>query len=321
MHIAIIAGGPSEEREVSLKSAQLIVDHLDRAKYSFRLIEMGSHQFYHTESNTYVDLNDFSLTIDGQKETFDFVFIIIHGRPAEDGKLQGYFEWMNIPYSTCDVLCSALTFNKHLCKQFLQGSDILMAQSRLIRRGEQWSSTDLESLGLPLFVKPNNNGSSVAVTKVHTLDQMEAALAKVFEIDKEALIEQFIEGVEYSAGVIQVGKEIHALPVTEIRTKNEFFDYEAKYLGASEEITPARLSKDETSRIQQLSKKVYTLLGCSGVCRVDYIYSQGQFYFLEVNTIPGMSNVSMIPQQALAYGWTITELLDKIIESKLYSHH
>ncbi|GAA5222202.1 D-alanine--D-alanine ligase family protein [Membranihabitans marinus] len=317
MHIAVIAGGPSEEREVSLNSAQLIVDHLDKNKHSFRLIEMETKSFIHRESGQRIDLNDFSLNIDGNKEFFDFAFIIIHGRPAENGKLQGYFDWMNIPYSTAGVLCSALTFNKHVCKQFLSGRGIPMARSVLIGRSMDIPRAEVAELGLPLFVKPNNNGSSVAVTKISDLSDLDNALAKVFEVDDEALVEEFIDGVEYSAGVIYVDQQTHTLPVTEIRPTKEFFDYEAKYLGASEEITPARLSVSDTQKIQELSSTIYHLMGCTGVCRVDFIHSKGEFYFLEVNTIPGMSKASMIPQQSIAYGWSITTLLEKIMASKL----
>lgn len=317
MHIAIIAGGPSEEREVSLNSAQLIESHLDKTQHSYRLIEMETKSFIHRESGQNIDLNDFSLMVNGEKELFDFVFIIIHGRPAENGKLQGYFDWMNIPYSTADVLCSALTFNKHVCKQFLEGRGIPMAQSVLVHRNEKVDRQRVSEMGLPLFVKPNNNGSSVAVTKINQLEDLDAALDKVFEVDTEALIEEFIDGIEYSAGVIYVDQQTHTLPVTEIRPTKEFFDYEAKYLGASEEITPARLSEADTQKIQNLSAKIYHILGCSGVCRVDFIHSKGEFYFLEVNTIPGMSKASMIPQQSIAYGWSITTLLEKIIASKL----
>ncbi|WP_236978345.1 D-alanine--D-alanine ligase family protein [Membranihabitans maritimus] len=315
-NIAVIAGGNSAEREVSLNSAKLVLEHLDKERYNVRLLEMNGNRFYHAESGNYIDLNDFSLRVEDKKEFFDFAFIIIHGTPAEDGKLQGYFDWMGIPYSTADVLCSSLTFNKNYCKIFLENFDIPMARSIVVQKGNFPSDRQLNELDNTLFIKPNNNGSSVAVTKVTRRDDIKAALDKVFEIDSEAIVESYLEGVEFSASILKLGKEYIRFPITEIRPTNEFFDYEAKYLGASEEITPARISEREEKDCLDLSEKIYRILGCEGICRFDFIQSNGVFYFLEVNTIPGMSEVSMVPQQAIAKGWSISELLDKIIESK-----
>lgn len=317
-HIAIIAGGPSEEKEVSLNSARMVTDALDRSRYTYRSLIMTGRRFYHQESDSWVDLNDFSLTIDGKKENFDFALLMIHGRPAEDGKLQGYFEWMGIPYSTSGVLTSALTFNKNFCKSYLQLYNIPMARSVCVARDAKINSDQLQGLGLPVFVKPNSNGSSVAVTKVTKWEQMDEALAKVWEVDSEALVEQFIEGVEYSASILGTKDDYIRFPITEIRPKNEFFDYEAKYHGASEEITPARLSSELEKKCLDLSEKLYRILECRGICRFDFILKEEEFYFLEVNTIPGMSGTSMVPQQAVAKGWSLTRLVTEMIENDFY---
>lgn len=314
-HIAIIAGGPSEEKEVSLNSARMVTDALDRSRYSYRLLIMTDHRFYHEESDSWIDLNDFSLTIDGKKENFDFALLMIHGRPAEDGKLQGYFEWMGIPYSTSGVLTSALTFNKNFCKSYLRLYDIPMARSVCVSENSEVVPERFHDLGLPVFVKPNSNGSSVAVTKVTRWEELEKALQKVWEVDTEALVEQFVEGVEYSASILGTRDEYVRFPITEILPKNEFFDYEAKYLGASEEITPARLSSALEKKCLDLSEKLYRILECRGICRFDFILKEDEFFFLEVNTIPGMSGTSMVPQQAVAKGWTLTRLVTEMIEN------
>lgn len=314
-HIAIIAGGPSEEKEVSLNSARMVTDALDRSRYSYRLLIMTDHRFYHEESDSWIDLNDFSLTIDGKKENFDFALLMIHGRPAEDGKLQGYFEWMGIPYSTSGVLTSALTFNKNFCKSYLRLYDIPMARSVCVSENSEVVPERFHDLGLPVFVKPNSNGSSVAVTKVTRWEELEEALQKVWEVDTEALVEQFVEGVEYSASILGTRDEYVRFPITEILPKNEFFDYEAKYLGASEEITPARLSSALEKKCLDLSEKLYRILECRGICRFDFILKEDEFFFLEVNTIPGMSGTSMVPQQAVAKGWTLTRLVTEMIEN------
>ncbi len=319
MRIAIIAGGPSEEREISLNSAKLITDNIDTGKYSHRLLIMGDRNFVDSETGDELDLNDFSLMTPEGKLYFDFAFIMIHGRPAEDGKLQGYLDWMGVPYSTSGVLCSALTFNKEFCKNYLRPYGVPMANSRKVHKGDSIERHDFEQLGWPVFVKPNNNGSSVAVTKVHRWEDLAAALEKVWLVDHEALVEEFIEGVEYSASILKKGQEYVRLPITEIRPMKEFFDYEAKYQGASEEITPARLSEKQTTECLDLSEKIFRILGCSGVCRLDFILKNDTFYFLEVNTIPGMGPTSMVPQQVRAMGWTIREFIDVMIESSIKS--
>ncbi|MBY5957398.1 D-alanine--D-alanine ligase [Membranicola marinus] len=319
MHIAIIAGGPSEERTISLASAKLITDHIDPSKYSYRLLLMENRKFVDQETGVALDLNDFSLTTPKGKENFDFAFLMIHGRPAENGKLQGYLDLMEIPHNTASVLTSAVTFNKDFCKTYLRSFDVPMAQSVPVRKNDEISQNDFNHLGWPLFVKPNNNGSSVAVTKVQKWDDLDAALKKIWEVDTEALVEEFVEGVEYSASIMKQGKEYIRFPITEIRPTKEFFDYEAKYHGASEEITPARLSARSTRDCLDLSEKIFRLLDCDGICRFDYILRNDTFYFLEVNTIPGMGPTSMVPQQVVAKGWTISDFIDKLITSRLPS--
>ena len=317
MNIAIIAGGPSEEREISLNSARLITDHINAEKYRYRLLIMGDRNFVDAQSDTELDLNDFSLTIEQGKINFDFAFIMIHGRPAENGKLQGYLDWMGVPYSTSGVLCSALTFNKEFCKNYLKPFGVPMARSVQIRKTMPVSKDIIPPLGWPVFVKPNNNGSSVAVTKVFRWEDLESALEKVWNVDEEALVEEFIDGVEYSASILKSGTEYIRFPITEIRPAKEFFDYEAKYQGASEEITPARLSDEQVTQCLDLSEKIFRILDCDGICRFDYILKDDTFYFLEVNTIPGMGPTSMVPQQVLAKGWTVTQFIDVLIEANL----
>ena len=225
MHVAIITGGPSEEREISLASTQLIIDHIDAEKYSYRLLIMEERSFVDQATGIPLDLNDFSLETDNGKEYFDFAFVMIHGRPAEDGKLQGYLDWMGIPYSTSGVLASAVTFNKDFCKNVLSSFNIPMAASVHVRQGEPLNKAKFDELGWPLFVKPNNNGSSVAVTKIQEWDQLKGALEKVWDVDKEALVEQFIDGTEYSASIMKKGDKYLRFPITEIIPQKEFFDY------------------------------------------------------------------------------------------------
>lgn len=317
MHIAIIAGGPSEEREISVSSAKLITGHINKKKYSYRLLIMEDRRFVDNESGADLDLNDFSLETVTGKEYFDFAFIMIHGRPAENGKLQGYLDIMGIPHSTTGVMASAVTFNKDFCKNYLRSFHIPMAESVPVHKNDVISRDAFQHLGWPLFVKPNNNGSSVAVTKVVRWEDLYEALDKVWDVDDEALVEEYVDGSEYSASIMKQGDYLIRFPITEIRPSKEFFDYEAKYLGASEEITPARLSAELTKDCLDLSEKIFRNLHCEGVCRFDFILRNETFYFLEVNTIPGMGPTSMLPQQVRAKGWTITEFIDKLIASKL----
>lgn len=315
MHIAILTGGPSAERIISQKSAALVDKYLDTSLYTSRVISIEANGWIEQNSGVPIDLNDFSLTIGGQKERFDFVFLMIHGTPAEDGKIQGYFEMQGIPHSTCDTLSSALTFNKQMCKDYLKAFDIPLAPSIVIKKDQSFQSEKVDTLGLPIFVKPNCNGSSYGVSKVKERDDIMAAIEFAFRYDDEVILEAFLKGREFGCGVVRDGATLHAFPVTEIIPKAEFFTYEAKYEGASEEITPADISEGLARQCQGLSKKLYNVLSCAGVVRFDFILVDNIFYLLEANTIPGMSEASIVPQQAIAYGWSITHLLNVIIEN------
>lgn len=319
INVAILTGGPSAEREISENSAHLVAKYLPQDKYTSRLIFVELDGWFDHSSGVKVDRNDFTLTIDNVRHRFDFVFLMIHGTPAEDGKIQGYFEMLGIPHSTCDTLTSALAFNKQMCKDYLRRFDIPMADSVILRKGENIASES--ALKLPVFVKPNNNGSSYGVSKVSDSGQWLEAVENAFQYDDEIMVESFIKGREFGCGVIRQNQELHALPPTEIipAQGKEFFDYEAKYLGASQEITPADLSSEKTMEMQTLSKKVYRALNCRGIVRFDYILQDDTFYLLEANTIPGMSEASIVPQQALAAGWSIPHLLDVVIQDCMQS--
>lgn len=323
INVAIIAGGPSAERGVSLKSAQTIARHLPADKYRCTTIDITPDGWRDIQNGHAIDLNTFSLKdSDGQPgKPFDFAFIIIHGTPAEDGKLQGYFEMLNIPHSACGVLTSALTFNKQMCKDHLKLYRIPMAESMIVHALATKENVEQHHISLPLFVKPNNNGSSYGVTKVKTWDQLEAAIKHALEYDHEVMIERALQGSEYSCGVVREGTTYHVLPITEIIPKGEFFDFAAKYEGESQEITPARLDHELVRQCQERSGMLYKILGCRGMVRFDYILENGTFYLLEANTTPGMSEASIIPQQAQAYGWPISKLLDVVVTDCLANPH
>ena len=312
MNVAIVTGGPSAERGIALNSAKLVADHLDPARYRHRTILIEEHGWVDSKTGVTVDLNDFSL--DGQK--FDFAFLIVHGTPVEDGKLQGYFESRGIPHSACDTLTSALTFNKQWCKDMLRQYDIPLAASDVIK-SKDISSVDSQEYGYPVFVKPNNNGSSYGVSKVNDASELKAALENAALYDTEIMVEQYLAGREFSSGVVGEGDDLHLFPITEIIPEGEFFDYDAKYLGASQEVTPADLEESLADECRQMSGRLYRLLNCKGMVRFDYILVRDTFYLLEVNTVPGLSEASIIPQQAQAYGWTISHMLDVVVEDAL----
>lgn len=311
--IAILTGGPSAERGIALASARFVAQHLDPARYRSKTIILEPEGWIEQETGQAVDLNHFSLKEGSNSIFFDFVFLIIHGTPAEDGKIQGYFESRGIPHSTCDTLTSALTFNKQWCKEFLRNYHVPMAWSVVIPK-TQIADTDVSAFDYPVFVKPNNNGSSYGVSKVTSFEMMRAALEKAAQYDHEIIVETFIEGREFSCGAVRVGEQVHVFPITEIIPKNEFFDYQAKYEGASQEVTPAHLDDRLTHICQEQSRKIYQVLKCRGLVRVDYILKDDTFYMLEVNTIPGLSPASIVPQQARAYGWSMEHMLDVVIE-------
>lgn len=316
-NIAVVWGGYSSEKEVSEKSAQGIYQFLDKTKYSVIKVFIGEQVWEAAYNNaTYpINRNDFSFTTEDRHIIFDFAYIIIHGTPGEDGPLQGYFDMIGIPYSSSGLLACALTFSKFTCNNFLKSFGFKVADSLLIRKNELYNSQEIiERLKLPLFVKPNVGGSSFATTKVKEPGQLHSAIAEAFTEAPEVIVESFIDGIEVTCGcfVTQNGKTV--LPLTEVVTDNEFFDYEAKYEGKVEEITPARISAELTKEIQQQTSRIYDLVGAKGIVRADYIICNNEPVLLEINTVPGMTATSFIPQQVAAANLSMTDVLTDIIE-------
>jgi D-alanine-D-alanine ligase len=303
---------------VSFKSADGVLQALSQ-RYETYVIVIRENNWYWEDPKGrrfIIDKNDFTLKLDDRKVRFDAVFVAIHGTPGENGLLQGYFDMLRIPYTSCSAFCSALTFNKHACKLFLKEYGIPMADSILIRKGES-SDPDaiLARTGLPCFVKPNDSGSSFGVSKVKRKEDLLPAIGKAFAESSEVLVESFMEGREMACGVVKAGGKKIVLPVTEIIPKNEFFDYEAKYTpGKSDEITPAQIDEKLTGEIQQLSSTIYDLLGCKGIVRVDFIIVKGKPLFLEINTVPGLTPESLVPKQAAVAGIALEELYSMVIE-------
>ena len=321
-NIAVICGGDSSEFVVSVKSGQNVFEAIDRDKFVPWLIQMKGNDWQVMENGhslAQVDKSDFSFITKNVKTTIDFAYITIHGTPGEDGILQGYFDLLGIPYSTGSVSSSALTFNKWHCNNFLRNFGVRMAKTIKLSRGESIETEEIiQKLGLPVFVKPNEAGSSFGVTKVKQPEELEPAIRHAWEEGKEALIDQFISGTEYTCGLVKTGNKNMVFPVTEVLPKNEFFDFEAKYTpGVTDEITPARLPEKLFIECQYMSSRIYDWCGCSGIVRMDYILHRGKFYFLEVNTTPGMTATSFIPQQIRAMGKTLTEILTGVIDEKL----
>ncbi|MCF6358943.1 MAG: D-alanine--D-alanine ligase [Draconibacterium sp.] len=321
-NIAVIAGGDSSEFIVSVKSGANVFSAVDTKKYTRWLVQMKGEEwgvFQNDEKIAVIDKSDFSFRLNGEKITFAFAYITIHGTPGEDGILQAYFDLLKIPYSTCSVQTSSLTFNKWFCNNYLRSFGVKMAKSVKISKGEKIDSSEIaKNLGLPVFIKPNAGGSSFGITKVKKVDEIEPAINKAWEESNDALIEQFIDGSEFTCGLVKIGDDKIIFPVTEIVTKNEFFDFEAKYIpGVAEEITPARLPKDLFEKCQNISSEIYDFCECEGIVRVDYILKDNEFYFLEVNTTPGMTETSFIPQQIAAMGLTLKEMITRIIDNGL----
>jgi D-alanine-D-alanine ligase len=320
-NIALIAGGFTGEYEVSINSAQNIAANLEPSKYRvYTILITRSDWFYDTgHEHISIDKNDFSLTIAREKIKFDFAFITVHGSPGEDGKLQGYFDIMGIPYNTCDATTSAITMNKAYTKTIVHSIHGLnAAQSMQLHRKDGHDvATIAANLKFPLFIKPNNGGSSVGMSKVHNIAGLPEAIEKAFHEDDQVLVEEFIRGREYSRGIARLKGKITVLPATEIITHKEFFDYEAKYTaGASEEITPADLSHEKNEEIAEILTEIYLRLNCKGMVRIDFILLEGsgEFYFIEVNTTPGQSSASLIPQQVRAAGLDLMEFYGDLIE-------
>jgi D-alanine-D-alanine ligase len=319
-NIAIVWGGYSSEKVISEKSAAGIYSFLSNTQYNLYkvMIDKTSWEVDYEGNSFPVNKNDFSFLADGQTVKFDFAYITIHGTPGEDGTLQGYFDMLGIPYSNCGVLASALTFSKFTCNNFLKNFGIHVANSMILRKGDLCQPDAIVAqLGLPLFVKPNIGGSSFATTKVKETAALGKAVTDAFNEAPEVIIESFIAGTEVTCGCYVTGDGLTILPLTEVVTSNEFFDFDAKYNGQVQEITPARLSEEMTKTIQQVTEKIYRLIGAKGIIRADFIISNNIPVLLEVNTTPGMTATSFIPQQVAAAGLSMTEVLSNIIEYNL----
>lgn len=320
--IAIVAGGDSSELPVSLRSAQGLYSFMDKERYTLYIVEMQGKRWevvLPDGNKTPIDRNDFSFVENGEKKVFDFAYITIHGTPGENGILQGYFDLIGMPYSTSDVLVEALTFDKFALNQYLKGFGVRVSDSLLLRKGQNISDDEVvERIGLPCFVKPSNGGSSFGVTKVKTREEIQPAIYNAYHEDCEVMIEAFMKGTEVTCGCYKTKQNSVVFPISEVVPKNEFFDYDAKYNGQVEEITPARLNEKLTQRIQQLTSAIYDILNAKGIIRIDYIITEGEVInLLEINTTPGMTLTSFIPQQVRAAGLDIKEVLTDIIEDKL----
>lgn len=322
--IAIVAGGDSSEYVVSLRSAQGIWSFVDHSKYETSIIVIKGTEWkmvqydgkqYDWDKTWPVDREDFSVVKDGVKLTFDFAYIIIHGTPGENGILQGYFDMIRMPYSCCGVLAAALTCSKFTCNRYLSTFGIPVAKSILLHVGEEVDTEQcVKELGLPVFVKPNAGGSSFATTKVKTPEELQPAIAAAKrEATGEVIIESFMQGTEVTCGCYTSRDGLRALPITEVVSKKEFFDVDAKYNGAVEEITPARISDEMTQKIQALTRRIYGYVGAKGIIRVDYIIIGDTPHLLEVNTTPGMTATSFIPQEVRAAGLDISDVMDDVI--------
>lgn len=325
--VALVTGGFTGESVVSMKSSVFVESQIDRTKYDvFKIVILKNEWYYEDEHLVKhpVDRNDFSIKPGDKKINFDVVFIMIHGSPGEDGKLQGYFDLLNIPYTSCDALTSSLTMNKGYSKAIVDGIPGLhIAKSvQLFENLEKNSPLLLTTLKLPLFIKPNNGGSSIGMSKVKSSDELPAALDKAFREDTQVLVEEFIQGREFSVGVYDGKTGIAVLPATEVIPSNDFFDFEAKYTpGATEEITPGRMSEKERANVERIVKDVYIKLNCRGMVRIDYFlqHETSNFYFVEINTIPGQTAQSFIPQQVKAAGMNISDFYGELIEKALES--
>jgi D-alanine-D-alanine ligase len=320
-NIAIVAGGDSSEIEVSLKSAAGLFSFIDGKKYNkYIVIIVGEDWHVQTSGNRQIviDKNDFSFTENNETITFDFAYITIHGTPGENGILQGYFDLLKIPYSSCGVLASALTFDKYFCNNFLKSFEINVSPSISLKTAKIDTELIIRELGLPVFVKPASGGSSFGITKVKTAKELQPAVNKAFAEGNDVMVEAFMSGTEVTCGMYKTTKKEVVFPVTEVVSQNEFFDFDAKYKNQSQEITPARISPELTKEVQNLTAKIYNILGCKGLIRVDYIIAEsGKINLLEVNTTPGMTQTSFIPQQVAAAGLDIKNVMTEIIENEM----
>src|SRR5690348_12764368 len=319
--IALVTGGYSGEAEISYQSVITVNNNVDRSRYDVYVIDITPEGWFYKNDNNEnisIDKNDFSITLNNNKINFDAVLMCIHGTPGEDGKLQGYFDCIGIPYTTCSAAASALTFNKRYTVAVAAFAGINVSKSLHIFRNDVINEEDIfNKLKFPVFVKPNNGGSSIGMSKVNQpSEEMGVALQKAFKEDDQVLIEEFIPGRELTIGVFKTKGEIITLPITEVISKKDFFDFEAKYKGFSEEITPAKVDESIAEKVRAAARKIYSVLNCSGVVRIDFIYNEekGEPFMLEVNTVPGQSAASIVPQQVKANGWTLQQFYTALIE-------
>ena len=326
-NIAIVCGGDSSEHDVSMRSAQGLYSFFDKERYNIYVVDVKGQDWHVDLQNgdtAKIDKNDFSFKMDGKTVTFDYAYITIHGTPGENGLMQGYFELLHIPYSTSGVLVEAMTFDKYVLNNYLRGFGVNVAESVLLRRGEEekYSDEEIEKrIGMPCFVKPAADGSSFGVSKVKNADQLAPALRVAFMESDEVMVESFMKGTEISIGCYKTRDKAVVFPATEVVTSNEFFDYDAKYNGQVQEITPARLSPETTKRVEEETSRIYDILHCNGIIRIDYIISKDadgndKINMLEINTTPGMTATSFIPQQVRASEFDIKDVLSEIIEGR-----
>jgi D-alanine-D-alanine ligase len=323
--VALITGGYSGEAEVSYKSAKNVAANLDESSYDVYTIDIRQEGWFHTEDNGVVheiDRKDFSINRAGNKINFDVAFIILHGTPGEDGKLQGYFDMIGLPYTSCNAATSALTFNKRYTVAVAAFSGIHVAKSVHLIKGFEWDAGIIASqLRMPVFVKPNNGGSSIGMSKINDQKDLSDAIEKAFQVDDQVLVEEMIKGREFTIGVYLHKNQVKVLPITEVKAHEgqSFFDYEAKYLGKSDEITPAQVTEDIKNKIENAARHIYEVFNCNGVIRIDFIYQDEEKvpYMLEINTVPGQSNASIIPQQVRASGQMLKDFYGNLIEEVL----
>lgn len=323
--IAIVCGGDSSEHDVSMRSGQGLYSFFDKERYNIYIVDVKGLDWHVELSNgdtAEIDKNDFSFIEKGKRVFFDYAYITIHGQPGENGVMQGYFDLIHLPYSTSGVLVEAMTFDKFVLNNYLRGFGVRVADSILLRRGESYDEAAIERrLGMPVFVKPAADGSSFGVSKVKNADQLAPALRVAFMESDEVMVEGFLNGVEISQGIYKTRQKTVVLPATEVVTKNEFFDYDAKYNGQVQEITPARLSPETAKAVAEETSRIYDILHANGIIRIDYIISKDaegndQVNMLEINTTPGMTATSFIPQQVRAAGLDIKEVLSEIVENQ-----
>ena len=324
-NIAIVCGGDSSEHDVSLRSAQGLYSFFDKVRYNVYLVDVRDQDWYVNLDNNErvrIDKNDFSFMLNGKAVVFDYAYITIHGTPGENGIMQGYFDLLHVPYSTSGVLVEAMTFDKYVLNNYLRGFGVNVADSILLRRDDEVDEESIEArIGMPCFVKPAADGSSFGVSKVKNADQLAPALRVAFMESNEVMVEQYMQGTEISIGVYKTRDKAVVLPATEVVTKNEFFDYDAKYNGQVQEITPARIAPETAKRVAEETSRIYDILHCNGIIRIDYIITKDEegndkINMLEVNTTPGMTVTSFIPQQVRAAGLNITDVLTDIVENQ-----